>query len=76
MSWGRLSLYQKEAREMRAISDLMASLASLTSDSVRQVRKTAETPPRLTVLDVISLVTGHSPTVCSHTLQTLLQNYP
>ena len=61
---------------MRPISDHMASLTSLNSESVRHIRKTAETPPRLSVLDVISLVTGHSSTVCSHTLQTLLQNYP
>ena len=61
---------------MRAISDLMASLASLTDGSVRAVRKTAETPPRLSVIDVIGVVTGHTPTVCSHTLQALLQNYP
>ena len=55
----------------------MASLLEITDSSVRQgVRKTAETPPRLSVLDVIGLVTGHSSTVASHTLQTLLQNHP
>ena len=61
---------------MRAISDLMASLNSITDQTVRHIRKTAETPPRVSVLDVIGIVTGHSPTVCSHTLQNLLQNYP
>ena len=61
---------------MRAISDLMASLNSITDQTVRHIRKTAETPPRVSVLDVIGIVTGHSPTVCSHTLQSLLQNYP
>ena len=61
---------------MRTISDRMVSLASLTDGTVRAVRKTCETPPRLSVIDVIGVVTGHTPTVCSHTLQALLQNYP
>ena len=43
---------------MRNIPDLMMSLSSLTSDSVRHIRKTAEDPPRVSVLDVISAVTG------------------
>ena len=43
---------------MRPIPDLMMALSSLTSDSVRQIRKTAEDPPRVSVLDVIAAVTG------------------
>ena len=61
---------------MRAIADLMASLNSITDSSVRHIRKTAEQPPRISVLDVIGIVTGHSPTSCSHTLQNLSRNYP
>ena len=36
---------------MRALSDLMASLNSITDQTVRHIRKTAETPPRVSVLD-------------------------
>ena len=60
---------------MRPVRDLMASLISLTDGSVRQIRKTAEDPPRISVLGVIGAVTGHSPTVCSHTLQDMLRHF-
>ena len=62
--------------EMRAISDLMASLSELTDGAVRGIRKTAESPPRVSVIDVVSLVTGHSPQQAAHTLQRLLEAYP
>ena len=45
---------------MRAISDLMLPLTSRTDSSVRPVRKTAEDPPRVSVLDVSGVVTGHT----------------
>ena len=48
----------KEAREMRSISDLMASLSQLSDGAMRGCRKTSEDPPRVSVLDVISAVTG------------------
>ena len=53
----------------------MASLSSLTDTAVKEVRKRVEDPPRVSVLDVIGAITGHTPSVCSHTLHTLLQNY-
>ena len=61
---------------MRAISDLTMSLSSLTDGTVRQIKKTCEDPPRLSVINVIGAVTGHTLTVCSHTLQNLLQKFP
>ena len=60
---------------MRPIKDLMASLVGLTDESVRQIRKTAEDPPRVSVLDVIGAVTGHYPVVCSHTFKTLCEQF-
>ena len=54
----RLDPFQKARRDMRAISDLMASLSQLSDGAVRGIRKTAEDPPRVSVLDVISAVTG------------------
>ena len=61
---------------MRAIPDLMASLSALTDGSVRQIRKTAEDPPRISVIDVVSLVTGHTHHQAAQTLQRLLDDYP
>ncbi len=44
------------------IPDLMVSMAELDEDSVQQVRKTAENPPRVSVYDVLGSVTGYTPT--------------
>ena len=56
---------------MQNIPDLMMSLAQMDDDSVQQVRKTAESPPRVSVIDVIRAITGTSPTESSHTLRRL-----
>ena len=61
---------------MRQIPDLMLCLQELNDSTVRQIRKTAEDPPRVSVIDMVALITGHSPTVCSHTLQRLKESYP
>ena len=61
---------------MRAISDLMASLSSLTDGTVRQMRMTAEDPPRVSVTDVVSLVTGQTAHNAAITTQRQLENYP
>ena len=61
---------------MRAIPDLMLCLQELNEGTVRRIRKTAEDPPRVSVIDTISVITGHSPTVCSHTLQRIKEAYP
>jgi len=61
---------------MRQIPDLMMCLGQVSEATVRQIRKTVEDPPRVSILDAIALITGHSPTVCSHTLQHLKEAYP
>ena len=61
---------------MQAIPDLMVHLAELDDGTVRQIRKTAEDPPRVSVIDVVATVTGCSATVCSHTVQRLIEAYP
>ena len=73
MAWRRLGLYQKG---MRAIPDLMMALSSLTSDSVRHIRKTAEDPPRVSVLDVISAVTGLDSGNSSNAYARLREQFP
>ena len=60
---------------MRAISDLMASLSQLTEGAVRGIRKTAEDPPRVSVLDVISAVTGDANN-SSHVYTRLREQFP
>ena len=60
---------------MRPIKDLMASLAALTESNVKTVRKTVESPPRLSIIDVLQICTGHSPCVCSNTVARLQEQY-
>ena len=54
----------------------MLCLQELNDSTVRQIRKTAEDPPRVSVIDTVALITRHSPTVCSHTLHRLKESYP
>ena len=66
--------YNKELA-MRDVKDLMMSLSNLTSESVRHLRKTAEDPPRVSVLDLISAVTGDSNN-CSTVYARLREQFP
>ena len=61
---------------MRPIADLMASLAELTDGTVHQIRKTAEDPSRISVYDVLQLVTGCSANNCNTMFLRLVQNFP
>ena len=61
---------------MRAIPDLMTNLSEVTSGSLRQIRKTAEDPPRVSILDVLSVVTGTSQQNCNAVWQRLQENFP
>ena len=61
---------------MRAIADLMASLSQLTDGAVRGIRKTAEDPPRVSVLDVISAVTGLDSGNSTNYLNRLKEQFP
>ena len=51
-------------------------LKEITQASLGRIRKTSESPPRVSVLDVIRVITGTSPTVCSHTLSRLEERFP
>ena len=66
----------QQPRKMQAIPDLMAHLAELDDGTVRQIRKTAEDPPRVSVIDVVATVTGCSANVASNTVQRLAEAYP
>ena len=45
---------------MRQIPDLMMCLGQVSEANVRQIRKTTEDPPRVSVIDIIALITGQS----------------
>ena len=61
---------------MRAISDLMASLSELTEGAVRGIRKTAEDPPRVSVLDVIGAITDLDSGNASNYYHRLTEQFP
>ena len=62
---------------MRAISDLMVSLTQLTDGAVRNgIRKTAEEPPRISILDVISTITGQESNNSSNYYTRLKEDFP
>ena len=61
---------------MRHIADTMRSLSELTLTAERQIRKTTEEPPRLSVIDVIALITGQSQNNAHNVLQRLSAAYP
>ena len=61
---------------LQNIPDLMMSMAQLDDDSVQSVRKTAEVPPRVSIIDVIRTITGTSPTESSHTFRRLQDTFP
>ena len=60
---------------MRQIPDLMLSLQELNDGTVRQIRKTAEDPPRASVIDTIVVITGRSQANSNHTWQRLSQSF-
>jgi hypothetical protein len=61
---------------MRPIADLMASLSELTEGAVRGIRKTAEDPPRVSVLDVIGAITGLDSNNSSNYYHRLTEQFP
>ena len=61
---------------MRQIADLMLCLQQLNEGTVRQIRKTAEDPPRVSVYDVLQVVTGCSATNCSTVFSRVSEAFP
>ena len=60
---------------MRQIPDLMLCLQELNEGTVRQIRKTAEDPPRASVIDTIVVITGQSQENSNHTWQRLSHSF-
>lgn len=53
-------------------SDFLPDLTAITDDSVQQIRKTAESPPRVSVYDVFGLIYGFTSNNSSNVLQRLV----
>ena len=64
------------SKMLQNIPDLMASLAQLNEDSVQRVRKTAEDPPRVSVIDLIAAVTGYTSHAAANAALRLKAQYP
>ncbi len=54
----------------------MDSFLELDQDSVRRIRKTAETPPRVSVYDVVSAITGLPTNGCLTVWTRLQEQFP
>ena len=61
---------------LRSIPDLMLHLQELTDGTVARIRKTAEDPPRVSVYDVLQVVTGCPAYSCSTRWQRLKDSFP
>ena len=61
---------------LQNIPDLMASLTQLNEHAVQQIRKTTETPPRLSVIDLVAAISGYSSNVASNVVLRLKATYP
>ena len=61
---------------MRQIADLMLCLQELNEGTVRQIRKTAEDPPRVSVYDVLQVVTGSSASNACNVFSRVSEAFP
>ena len=60
----------------QAIPDLLVRMMDVSEDSVQCVRKTAEVPPRVSIYDVIGLITGYAPEHRSQIWYRLCDQFP
>ena len=62
-----------------SIPDFMATMSDHTKLEVATlvgVRRTEEDPVRMSIYDVIQVVTGHTPSNCKHDWDRLVASYP
>ena len=76
MARGTVQVHFKRGLYMKPISDLMMSLTQLTAGAVRGIRKTVEDPPRVSVLDTISAITGLETNASSVVYNRLKEQFP
>jgi hypothetical protein len=58
------------------MADIQQQLATLVGRHVKQVRKTEESPPRISVIDVAIALTGKSPHDAAQDYRRMLEQYP
>ena len=58
------------------MADIQQQLATLVGRHVKQVRKTEETPPRISVIDVAIALSGKSPHDAAQDYRRMLEQYP
>ena len=75
-SAGRSQIATTRPAMLQNIPDLMMSMAELDDDSVSRVRKTAESPPRVSVYDVLGAVTGYAQDNRDKLFQRLCDQFP
>ena len=56
--------------------DIPAQLAALLGRKAVRIRKTDETPPRVSVIDVVSAITGKDANYAGEQLRRLVARYP
>ena len=61
---------------MTEIADLTGMLSAFSEASVQTIRKTAESPPRVSIYDVIGLITGHTASNRAHMFDRLCHQFP
>ena len=61
---------------LQNIPDLMVSMAELDEETVQRVRKTAESPPRVSVYDVLGAITGYAQGERYNLFQRLCEQFP
>ena len=61
---------------MAAPPSIQQQLATLVGREVKQVRKTDETPPRISVIDTICVITGKDGRHAAEALRDLISRYP
>ena len=61
---------------LQNIPDLMVYMAEVDDDSVQRIRKTAESPPRVSVYDVLGAVTRYPDDQSRGLYRRMLETYP
>ena len=59
-----------------SVDDIPTQLAALLGKEVKQIRKTDEKPSRVSVIDLISIITGKVSRHAAEQLQRLIGHYP
>ena len=71
-AWTHFAAIQTQAD----MTDIRRQLSTLLGREVKQLRTTDETPPRISVIDVAVVITGHGADYASQTIRGIWQKHP